>query len=85
VTADPRIEEPGIAQEQHVEETPGDELSAVTQERDEYLDALQEAWTQAASALYAQASAEQPSGNGGAASSSDEEVVVDAEYEVVDE
>src|SRR5947209_7631259 len=42
-------------------------------------DALQEAWTQAASALYAQASAEQPSGNGGPSSSSDEEVVEDAE------
>jgi molecular chaperone DnaK len=39
-------------------------------------DALQEAWTQAASALYAQASADQPS---------DDEVVEDAEYEVVDE
>ena len=50
-------------------------------------DALQEAWTQAASALYAQASAEQPSGNGGggAESSSDDEVVEDAEYEVVDD
>jgi molecular chaperone DnaK len=48
-------------------------------------DALQEAWTQAASALYAQASAEQPAGNGGESSSSDDEVVEDAEYEVVDE
>src|SRR5438876_2364412 len=48
-------------------------------------DALQQAWTEAASALYAQASAEQPSGNGGPSSSSDEEVVEDAEYEVVDE
>ncbi len=50
-------------------------------------DALQEAWTQAASALYAQASASQPSGNGatGGESSSDDEVVEDAEYEVVDE
>jgi molecular chaperone DnaK len=47
-------------------------------------DALQEAWTQAASALYARASAEQPSGNGGG-SASDDEVVEDAEYEVVDE
>src|SRR5436305_5096342 len=36
-------------------------------------DALQQAWTEAASALYAQASAEQPSGNGGASSSSDDE------------
>jgi molecular chaperone DnaK len=48
-------------------------------------DALQEAWTQAASALYAQASAEQPSGNGGGSAASDDEVVEDAEYEVVDE
>jgi molecular chaperone DnaK len=47
-------------------------------------DALQEAWTQAASALYAQASADQPSGNGGG-SATDDEVVEDAEYEVVDE
>jgi molecular chaperone DnaK len=47
-------------------------------------DALQEAWTQAASALYSQATAEQPSGNG-APSSEDEEVVEDAEYEVVDD
>jgi hypothetical protein len=47
-------------------------------------DALQEAWTQAASALYAQASAEQPTGNGGS-SAADDEVVEDAEYEVVDE
>jgi len=52
-------------------------------------DALQEAWTQAASALYAQASASQPTGNGSAdgsgAAPSDDEVVEDAEYEVVDE
>ena len=48
-------------------------------------DALQEAWTQAASALYAQASAEQPSGNGESSSAGDDEVVEDAEYEVVDE
>jgi len=49
-------------------------------------DALQEAWTQAASALYAQASSSEPSGNGGTGSSaSDDEVVEDAEYEVVDE
>jgi molecular chaperone DnaK len=49
-------------------------------------DALQEAWTQAASALYAQASADQPAGDGGTSSSpSDEEVVEDAEYEVVDD
>ncbi|HZQ03220.1 MAG TPA: Hsp70 family protein, partial [Gaiellaceae bacterium] len=48
-------------------------------------DALQEAWTQAASALYAQASSEQPSGNNGTTGDSDDEVVEDAEYEVVDE
>jgi len=49
-------------------------------------DALQEAWTQAASALYAQASSSESTGNGTAGSStSDDEVVEDAEYEVVDE
>jgi len=50
-------------------------------------DALQEAWTQAAQSLYAQASASQGGtgpGNGGSAAS-DDEVVEDAEYEVVDE
>jgi len=49
-------------------------------------DALQEAWTQAASALYAQASSQQPTSNGGdAGADADHEVVEDAEYEVVDE
>jgi len=49
-------------------------------------DALQEAWTQAASALYAQASSEQAAQpNGDGAPVSDDEVVEDAEYEVVDE
>jgi molecular chaperone DnaK len=53
-------------------------------------DALQQAWTEAAQALYAQASSEQPAGgNGGAdgstSSVSDDEVVEDAEYEVVDD
>jgi molecular chaperone DnaK len=49
-------------------------------------DALQQAWTEAAQSLYAQASADQAQGaaNGGA-SHSDDEVVEDAEYEVVDE
>jgi molecular chaperone DnaK len=49
-------------------------------------DALQTAWTEAAQALYAQASASQsqPTGNG-SAEHSDDEVVEDAEYEVVDE
>ena len=49
-------------------------------------DALQEAWTEAASAIYAQASAPgatPPSGDGG--SVSDDEVIEDADYEVVDE
>ena len=51
-------------------------------------DALQQAWTEAAQALYAQASAEQPAGSNGAdgaSSVSDDEVVEDAEYEVVDD
>ncbi len=49
-------------------------------------DALQESWTEAAQALYAQATASQPTGNGGDGSAhSDDEVVEDAEYEVVDE
>jgi molecular chaperone DnaK len=49
-------------------------------------DALQEAWTQAASALYAQASSEQAAApNGDEAPVSDDEVVEDAEYEVVDD
>jgi molecular chaperone DnaK len=48
-------------------------------------DALQEAWTQAASALYAQASASEPTGDGGGEPDSDDEVVEDAEYEVVDD
>ncbi len=47
-------------------------------------DALQEAWTEAASAIYAQASAAAPSGDGGS-SSHDDEVIEDADYEVVDE
>ena len=55
----------------------------------EVLRALQQAWTEAAQALYAQASATQPGGGGssgdGASAASDDEVVEDAEYEVVDE
>jgi molecular chaperone DnaK len=51
-------------------------------------DALQQAWTEAAQALYAQASA-QPTGGGGNGADgspvSDDEVVEDAEYEVVDD
>jgi molecular chaperone DnaK len=47
-------------------------------------DALQEAWTEAAQAIYAQASATTPPpGDGGSAS--DDEVIEDADYEVVDE
>jgi hypothetical protein len=48
-------------------------------------DALQQAWTEAAQALYAQASASQPTPNGDGSEPSDDEVVEDAEYEVVDE
>jgi molecular chaperone DnaK len=51
-------------------------------------DALQEAWTEAAQAIYAQASASTPghtgSGNG-PSTSADDEVIEDADYEVVDE
>jgi molecular chaperone DnaK len=47
-------------------------------------DAVQEAWTEAASAIYAQASASAPSGDGSSAPS-DDEVIEDADYEVVDE
>ena len=46
--------------------------------------ALQEAWTEAAQALYAEASASQAQPNG-TSTASDDEVVEDAEYEVVDE
>jgi molecular chaperone DnaK len=49
-------------------------------------DALQQAWTEAASAIYAQASAASGSGNGGSEGPpSDDEVIEDADYEVVDE
>jgi molecular chaperone DnaK len=50
-------------------------------------DALQEAWTQAASAIYAQTSAQDggASGAGESGEPSDDEVVEDAEYEVVDD
>jgi molecular chaperone DnaK len=47
-------------------------------------DALQEAWTEAAQAIYAQASASTPPPTDGAAGS-DDEVIEDADYEVVDE
>ncbi len=46
-------------------------------------DALQEAWTEAASAIYASASASTPADGG--SSDSDDEVIEDADYEVVDE
>jgi molecular chaperone DnaK len=46
-------------------------------------DALQEAWAEAAQAIYAQASATPPPTDGAAAS--DDEVIEDADYEVVDE
>jgi molecular chaperone DnaK len=46
-------------------------------------DALQEAWTEAAAALYAQASESTPPGGG--TPPNDDEVIEDADYEVVDE
>src|SRR5215203_5890931 len=51
-------------------------------------DALQEAWTEAAQQIYAQASAQQqspPASGDGSSASSDDEVIEDADYEVVDE
>ena len=48
-------------------------------------DALQEAWTEAASAIYAQASATTTTSSGNGGSGSDDEVIEDADYEVVDE
>jgi len=50
-------------------------------------DALQSAWTEAAQAIYAQASApgSGASGDGGAGEPHDDEVIEDADYEVVDE
>ncbi len=49
-------------------------------------DALQEAWTDAASAIYAQASATASSTDGSSsANGSDDEVIEDADYEVVDD
>ena len=48
-------------------------------------DALQQAWTEAAQSLYAQASSQQQTAPNGSSSTSDDEVVEDAEYEVVDE
>ena len=51
-------------------------------------DALQEAWTEAAQAIYAQASAQGHTASGTGPQSSaegDDEVIEDADYEVVDE
>src|SRR5690242_8482756 len=48
-------------------------------------DALQEAWTEAAQAIYAQASAEQTPPPADGAAAADDEVIEDADYEVVDE
>jgi hypothetical protein len=48
-------------------------------------EALQEAWSEAASAIYASASASPPPTNGGASEQPDDEVIEDADYEVVDE
>jgi molecular chaperone DnaK len=48
-------------------------------------DALQEAWTQAAQQMYAQASSQTPPPSGDGGSTPDDEVIEDADYEVVDE
>jgi molecular chaperone DnaK len=48
-------------------------------------EALQSAWTDAASAIYAQASASSSSPSGDGTAVSDDEVIEDADYEVVDE
>ena len=48
-------------------------------------DALQEAWTEAAQAIYAHASAAGPSGGDGDGAAPDDEVIEDADYEVVDD
>ena len=49
-------------------------------------DALDQAWTDAASAIYAQASANaSPSDGGNGSAGSDDEVIEDADYEVVDD
>ena len=48
-------------------------------------DALQEAWTEAAQAIYAQASASTPPPSGDGGPVSDDEVIEDADYEVIDE
>jgi molecular chaperone DnaK len=47
--------------------------------------ALQEAWTDAASAIYAQASAPSGSASDGSENAPDDEVIEDADYEVVDD
>jgi molecular chaperone DnaK len=48
-------------------------------------DALQEAWSEAAQAIYAQASASTTPPSGDRTAGSDDEVIEDADYEVVDE
>jgi len=48
-------------------------------------DALQEAWSEAAQAIYAQASASTTPPSGDGTAGSDDEVIEDADYEVVDE
>ena len=48
-------------------------------------DALQTAWSEAASAIYAQASAASTPPEGGTPNEHDDEVIEDADYEVVDD
>jgi molecular chaperone DnaK len=81
--------DPGVAStvEGRIMELRGVLESSDVDEIKQKTDALQSAWTEAAQALYAQASA-QPGGHGSdgtGSSTSDDEVVEDAEYEVVDE
>ncbi|HEX4677740.1 MAG TPA: molecular chaperone DnaK, partial [Gaiellaceae bacterium] len=81
--------EPGVAStvEGRIMELRGVLESSDVAEIKSKTDALQQAWTEAAQALYAQASSEQPQGGAtdGSSSVSDDEVVEDAEYEVVDD
>jgi molecular chaperone DnaK len=56
------------------------DIAEITAKRD----ALQQAWSEAASAIYASASATTPP-SGDSSSVSDDEVIEDADYEVVDE
>jgi len=86
--ASPAPAEPGPAAQRSKGELEREALAEAIRERDEYLDALQEAWTEAAQAIYAQASAEGRTASGSShesAAAGDDEVIEDADYEVVDD